>query len=124
MPTMKSKYTALQGRKALLDACKKTKSGSKEVKLNGAVIHELLLLLEDLDPALTPPASTWVPVAELKGGGQYEWLHTLLPDGRVEPALWNDDSGQGEWCQWDEISFVPMPIQPTHYHPAPLAPKP
>jgi hypothetical protein len=68
---MKSQYTALQGRKALLDACINTKSGSKEVVVSGTVVHEVLLLLEDLDPALSPAAALAPTTGEAAGP---EWV--------------------------------------------------
>ncbi len=63
----KSTYTPLAGRKALLKACQHTPSGSNQVMVSGKVVHQLLLLLEDVDPELNLPAPA--PSSSLLGEG-------------------------------------------------------
>jgi len=97
---MKSQYTALQGRKALLDACINTKSGSKEVVVSGTVVHEVLLLLEDLDPALSP-ATALAPTTGEAAGPQWSLVLDDLPEDGAEPLYvlgrWGD--GDIRRCQ-------------------------
>ena len=67
----------------------------------------------------TPGGEVWVAVGELTGREEHEWLHVLLPNNTVEPALYTEHGGEWTWCQWEEERYTPMPTQPTHYHPAP-----
>jgi hypothetical protein len=91
------------------------------VEANGAICGERDRMKQRL--AATYPQN-WVPADQRTSLDTCEWLHVLLPSGRVESAIFIDDNMENSaWCQWDENGYEVMLEQPTHFQhkPQPLS---
>ena len=81
------------------------------------------------EPAAAP--RNWMPVSELTPAHSGKWRRVLLPDKTVTRAVFSyprcfdyalsDAENDELWREWNPETgdYAPLPVQPTHFDPAP-----